>query len=55
MKKPLTNKAGEVRELTKRDFKAMKPVKDVLPELANVISKLRSRGCGAKKQPKKSG
>ncbi len=36
MKKPLTNKEGTVRELTKKDFKRMRPIKEVLPELANV-------------------
>lgn len=39
MKKLLTNEAGEVRGLTKKDFKAMKPIKEVLPELANIIPK----------------
>jgi hypothetical protein len=31
--RPLTNKAGEVRELTARDFARMRPAQDVLPEL----------------------
>ncbi|HEU5281760.1 MAG TPA: hypothetical protein VFU82_07280 [Gammaproteobacteria bacterium] len=39
-KKPLTNKAGQVRELTKKDIKKMKPASDVLPKaLLNAIKK----------------
>jgi uncharacterized protein (DUF4415 family) len=53
MRKPLTNKAGEVRELTKKDFKAMKPIKEVLPELANIIPKRKRGERGPQKQPKK--
>lgn len=29
--KPLLNEAGEVRELTKKDFASMKPLKEVMP------------------------
>lgn len=32
--KPLTNKSGEVRELTRADFKRAKPLRDVMPDLA---------------------
>ena len=31
-KKPLTNKAGEVRELSDSDFAEMRPVSEVLPD-----------------------
>ena len=42
--KPLTNKEGKVRELTKADFLAMRPMEEVLPpELVNIIKK-RKRG-----------
>jgi uncharacterized protein (DUF4415 family) len=54
-RKPLTtNKDGEVRELTKDDFKAMRPIKDVLPpELLAVISKRKRGERGAQKSPVK--
>lgn len=32
-RKPLTNDEGEVRELTKADFAAMRPAAEVLPEI----------------------
>jgi uncharacterized protein (DUF4415 family) len=32
--KPLTNKAGEVRGLTRADFKRAKPLRDAFPKLA---------------------
>lgn len=39
-KKPLTNKQGEVRELTLQDIKALRPAKEVLPaELLVVLPK----------------
>ncbi|MCG6116481.1 MAG: BrnA antitoxin family protein [Mesorhizobium sp.] len=42
--KPLTNEAGEVRELTAADMKRMKPASDVLPaELVAALPK-RKRG-----------
>jgi hypothetical protein len=51
--KALTNKAGKVRELTKADIKAMRPVKDVLPrELSNTIAN-RKQGRGIQKSPGK--
>lgn len=53
MKKPLTNKAGKVRELTKKNFKMMRPIKEVLPELANVLPKRKRGERGAQKEPKK--
>ena len=49
-KKPLTDEAGEVRELTAEDFRAMKPL-DHYPELAKLV---RGRGeRGPQKAPTK--
>jgi uncharacterized protein (DUF4415 family) len=49
-RKPLTDKDGEVRELTAADFRAMKPL-DHFPELAKLI---RGRGeRGPQKTPTK--
>lgn len=49
-RKPLTDEAGEVRELTAADFRAMKPL-DHFPELAKLV---RSRGeRGPQKAPTK--
>ena len=31
--RPLTNKAGDVREITARDFARMRPAREVLPQL----------------------
>jgi hypothetical protein len=43
-KKPLTNKQGEVRELTLQDIKAMRPAKEVLPaELLAVLPARQKR------------
>ncbi len=37
-KKPLTNKAGQVRELTRQDIRAMRSASKVLPaDLLNVL------------------
>lgn len=39
-KKPLTDKAGEVRELTCEDIRAMRPAAQVLPpELLSILPK----------------
>jgi uncharacterized protein (DUF4415 family) len=53
-KKPLTNKAGQVRELTGKDIRSMRPAKEVLPsQLLNVLPK-RNRGeRGPQVKPKK--
>jgi uncharacterized protein (DUF4415 family) len=49
-RKPLTDKDGEVRELTAADFRAMKPL-DAFPELAALV---RGRGeRGPQKTPTK--
>ncbi len=53
--RPLTNKAGEVRELTARDFARMRPAREVLPKLlgAKVAAEmLRPRGRPPKSDPK---
>jgi len=43
-KKSLTNKAGQVRELTGKDIRSMRSAKEVLPsQLVNVLPK-RKRG-----------
>jgi len=43
-RKPLTDAEGEVRELTAADFRAMRPIAEVLPELAELIRKRGERG-----------
>lgn len=48
---PLTDKTGEIRELTKEDFKRFKPAAKVLPkELTEVLPK---RGRPLSESPKK--
>lgn len=45
MKKPLTDKHGEVRELADEDFRRMRPMKEVLPsELQRTIRQRGQRG-----------
>lgn len=54
MKKLLTNKEGEVRELTTEDFKTMRPMHDVLPsELVATINKRQRGQRGKQKTPLK--
>jgi len=43
-RKPLTDKDGEVRELTAEDFAAMRPTAEVLPELVAAWRKRGERG-----------
>lgn len=44
-KKPLINKAGEIRALTREDFKAMRPMREVAPEFVAQFEKAkRARG-----------
>jgi Uncharacterized protein conserved in bacteria len=44
-RKPLTDKDGEVRELSAADIRAMRPMTEVLPpELVDVIRKRGERG-----------
>ncbi len=53
-RKPLTNKKGEVRELTKADFMAMRPMEEVLPpDLVATIKKRKRGERGAQKKPTK--
>ncbi|GAB2788265.1 BrnA antitoxin family protein [Halomonas shantousis] len=42
MSKPLTNRDGEVRELTDKDMKRMRPMSEVLP--ADLQRTIRQRG-----------
>ena len=50
-KKPLTNKTGEVRELTHADIKKMRSTREVLPE--NLLRVLPGRKVG-QRGPQKS-
>jgi len=55
---PLTDDAGEVRELTREDFRRSRPAIDVLPEilgveLANAILKRKPGQRGKQISPKK--
>lgn len=49
---PLTNKDGEVRELTMDDFKQFKTVSEVLPKELTAV--LRKRGRPVSETPKKA-
>lgn len=49
--KPLTNKEGEVRELTRADFRRARPMREVLPKLAAAYRKERGRPTGSTKTP----
>ena len=52
-KKPLTNKAGHVRELTSEDIRAMRPASEVLPKkLLDVLAKRKRGERGPQKEPK---
>jgi uncharacterized protein (DUF4415 family) len=54
-RKPLTNEAGEVRELTAADFRRMRPAREVLPKLVGARAAaelLRPRGRPPKENPK---
>jgi uncharacterized protein (DUF4415 family)/uncharacterized DUF497 family protein len=53
-RKPLTNKAGEVRELLAEDIRAMRPMAEVLPaELVRVIENRKRGERGPQKAPTK--
>lgn len=53
-KKPLTNKSGQVRELTSKDIGAMKPAGEVLPpSLLAVLPKRKIGQRGPQKSPTK--
>lgn len=52
--KSLTDKSGEVRELTKKDIKRFRPAAEVLPqELLAVLPKRKPGQRGAQKRPTK--
>jgi uncharacterized protein (DUF4415 family) len=52
--KPLTDKSGEVRELTREDMKHFRPAVEVLPqELLAVLPKRKPGQRGAQKRPTK--
>ncbi len=52
--KPLTNKAGDVRELRAADLRDMRPAADVLPpDLAAMLPKRRPGQRGPQKTPTK--
>ncbi len=48
---PLTDKAGEVRELTRADFGRARPMREVLPKLAADYRKSGGRPAGSTKTP----
>jgi hypothetical protein len=49
-KKPLTNKTGQVRELTSKDIRNMRSATSVLPsDLLNVLPKSKVRQHGQQK------
>lgn len=53
-KKKLTNKAGEVRELTRKDIRDMRSASEVLPDdLLKVLAKRKVGQRGPQKQPTK--
>jgi uncharacterized protein (DUF4415 family) len=39
----LTDEEGEVRELTREDFRGMRPVREVMPELIEAIEEFRRK------------
>jgi len=54
-RKPLTNEAGDVRELTAADFRRMRPAREALPKLIGAKAAaelLRPRGRPRKENPK---
>ncbi|MEW5890547.1 MAG: BrnA antitoxin family protein [Pseudomonadota bacterium] len=53
-KKPLTDKDGKVRELTREDIRAMRPADEVLPsDLLAVLPKRRHGQRGPQRRPTK--
>ncbi|MBI5213664.1 MAG: BrnA antitoxin family protein [Nitrospirae bacterium] len=53
MKKSLIDKNGEVRELTKEDFKRMRPASEVVPEIVKAYKEGRLKVRGPQKAPTK--
>jgi uncharacterized protein (DUF4415 family) len=53
-KKPLTDKKGHVRELTRQDIQSMRPARETLPkELLAVLPKRKIGERGLQKKPTK--
>lgn len=53
-KKKLTNKVGQVRELTRKDIHAMRPANEVLPaDLLDILPKRKVGQRGPQKRPTK--
>jgi len=40
---PLTDEEGEVRELTREDFKGMRPMREVMPEFIEAMAEFRRK------------
>lgn len=40
---PLTDEEGEVRELTREDFRGMRPVREAMPELIGAMAEFRQK------------
>ena len=40
---PLTDEEGEVRELTREDFRGMRPMREVMPEFIEAMEKFRRK------------
>jgi uncharacterized protein (DUF4415 family) len=40
---PLTDEEGEVRELTREDFRGMRPAREVMPELIEAMEEWRKK------------
>jgi uncharacterized protein (DUF4415 family) len=40
---PLTDEDGEVRELTREDFRGMRPVREAMPELIETMAEFRRK------------
>lgn len=53
MKKTLTDRNGEVREITKEDFKRMRPASEVVPEIVKAYKTGKLRVRGPQKTPTK--
>lgn len=53
MKKPLIDKNGEVRELTREDFKRMRLAREVVPEIVKAYEEGRLKVRGPQKKPTK--
>ncbi len=53
--KPLTNKAGEVRELTREDIKLFRPAAEMLPELfGKQAAEVMLKRCPGQRGPQKT-